>query len=167
MQMYAIFSIKGTKRHTKISTNYPPCSRFGTACTHEPPELAQSVPHTAAAYLPAPQAYPAEPPAWIAARQHYPLFQNKKGEPSALLFQTCGRILLRRKRFTLHAACIADRESAPYTACIIRKIPHATACIRRLNLHLNFFPPAHHCGGSQSLRLTAVTSHKLFIKQTK
>lgn len=37
MQMYAIFSIKGTKRHTKISTNYPLDS-------HPHPHLRHSAP---------------------------------------------------------------------------------------------------------------------------
>ena len=38
MQMYAIFSIKGTKRHTKISTNYPLDSHLRPHLRHSAPK---------------------------------------------------------------------------------------------------------------------------------
>ena len=42
MQMYAIFSIKGTKRHTKISTNYPLDSHLRPHLRHTVPKQTEN-----------------------------------------------------------------------------------------------------------------------------
>lgn len=162
MQMYAIFSIKGTNRHTKISTNYPPADRLRPDAARRPPEPPPHAPH---------------PPQRLFGAARYGSSHGLRAETAADPFRQPPQTKKRRDiRSPFPKAATAGiggptaargigRLSAKYRTCDMRGYPQPPA--RGSGLHLNFPPPAHRCGSGRCLRLTAVTAHKLFIKQTK
>ena len=126
MQMYAIFSIKGTKRHTKISTNYPLDSHPRPHLRHSAPKRPENANNPL--FLP-PQ------PVTIPLCGSFPprLRHNKNGELA-----------------TLHFAIVQQKSSAFRFCCPLKPSPdglfrawgaitHPERCGRfqALGLHLN------------------------------